>query len=158
MLLHFYVIFQQDSLYQSYKKYCLGLYLTNSACPTEYPLPVFSIDSTLELRKDSIPRNNLLKCSGYIFRPTLVLVKSEMNNYNSIQILKLEISKYYSSLVFTVYKRLTRTQNCTDFVKHIKMVMIGKEISAIFRLIICMACWLLLLEVGIKSACTGDTG
>ena len=54
-----------------------------------------------------IPRNNIAKFSPYIFRLTLVLVKSEMKNYNSIQILKLEISKYYNSLVFTVYKRLT---------------------------------------------------
>ena len=59
------------------------------------------------LNLTSFPRNNILKFSRYIFQPTLVLVKSKMKNYNSIQILKCEISKYYNSLVFTVYKRLT---------------------------------------------------
>ena len=58
--------------------------------------------------RKSIPRNNIFNFSQYVFRPTLVLVKSEMKYYNSIQILKLQISNSnYNSLVFTVYKRLT---------------------------------------------------
>ena len=39
------------------------------------------------LSRKRIPRNNILKFSQYIFRPTLI--KSEMKNYNSIQILKI---------------------------------------------------------------------
>ena len=95
-----------------YKQYCDVIQgaVGSSAIFTSSTEVTFVLGRVDRLFKGNrIPRNNISKCSRYIFRPTLVLVKSEMKNYNSIQILKLEISKNYNSLVFTVYKRLTIT-------------------------------------------------